>query len=227
MELNKKLAELDERSRDAGQAIDTVAKSLAARESSFVSGMNGRLAEWDQRVSLELKRVDDVAKSAASLEVRTKGLGAQIEALLGSFKAALDVAHELRSGTATGELPLIGKVYSKNQRLCLFATSGNRFVWRVRVIIFFTRAVPRRVVSATAARSRDQGPLRRGSGRALRLRFYALFTKAPEDWHSARAGPRGAPAVWRELTPCKDALVECSHDRMCRVAVLRLPAAGW
>ena len=122
--LNGKLSELNQRSLDAGLALDTVAGTLKARESGFVSAMNSRLDEWDKRIALEFKRVEDLARTSGELDAKTKEIDTQLSSLLPNFKPALQVAEELKSGTSSGELPFIGKVLEKSALLFMIGMTA-------------------------------------------------------------------------------------------------------
>ncbi len=112
--LNTKLADLQSRSNDATKSIDGIVSSVSAAEAKFINGMNLRLADWDQRIALELKRNEDVAKRVDEISAKMNGLDAQLGALQESSAGALEVAESLRTGTKTGELPVIGKVLERS-----------------------------------------------------------------------------------------------------------------
>jgi hypothetical protein len=144
--LDDKLKALNTKSSDAAKTIDGIVSSIAAQRDNFVNAMNSRLSEWDSERALEAKRRDDIKRAFDDIDTRTKDLGAQLDALKSSSQAALEVAQQLRTGTETGELPIIGKVLERSAFLfvltLIIAVVGALFAGGNLLVTILRKPIP-------------------------------------------------------------------------------------
>lgn len=134
-----KIGDLNSKSADAQKSLEGVVTAVANREKEFTDATNKRFADWDQQVRVQLARLGDLTAASNDQDERLKSTETRLQALQANAKSALEVADQLKNGTRTGELPLIGTVLEKSALLLVlgFALTGLTLLgWLVKLIIW-------------------------------------------------------------------------------------------
>jgi len=150
--LNQKLPALDQKSHDTEKRLEAIASKSEAAEKQFESDLEKHIASWNHQIDDAIKRNDEISQAVDSLEQKTKDLGTKLQAFQNSSVAALEVAEQLRTGTKTGELPLIGRVLEKSAVLfvaSLTLAGGGALIAIFSLLVAFLR---------TSVQARPQPP---------------------------------------------------------------------